>query len=153
MRTTKEGVESRYHVHVRMMIDGEPAKPFSAEVLEMQSVWERCSTNRTGSDRIPANFCDGGHVARPSTRLSTERFRELARTGAETLLKQLRAEIVAIERTFPELALPRRRRAVRRTIKTARMRGREVSQAARREISRRMKRDWAERKKAKAKVK
>jgi hypothetical protein len=32
--------------------------------------------------------------------LSTERMRELARTGAEVTLKQLRAEIVAIERAF-----------------------------------------------------
>jgi len=92
-------------------------------------------------------------VARPSTRLSTERLRELARTGAEALLKQLRAEIIAIERTFPELALPRRRRAVARTVKTARKRGRQVSAAARQAISRRMKKYWAERKKAKAKVK
>lgn len=31
-----------YHVYVRMMIDGKPAKPFSAKVLEMQSLWDRC---------------------------------------------------------------------------------------------------------------
>ena len=37
--------------------------------------------------------------------LSAERLRELARTGAEAMLKQLRAEIIAIERTFPELRL------------------------------------------------
>ncbi len=43
-------------------------------------------------------------MVRPSTRLSTERLREWARAGAEAALKQLRAEIIAIERTFPELA-------------------------------------------------
>ncbi len=92
-------------------------------------------------------------MARQSTRLSAERVRELARTGAEALLKQLRAEIIAIERTFPELALPRRRHAVVRTVKTVRKRGRQVSAAARKEISRRMKKYWAERRKAQAKAK
>jgi len=61
--------------------------------------------------------------------------------------------MIAIERTFPELALQRRRRVVRRSIKTARKRTREMSAAARKAISVRMKRYWAERKKAKAKVK
>jgi hypothetical protein len=85
--------------------------------------------------------------------LSAERVRELARTGAEALLKQLRAEIVAVERTFPELALGRGRRAVGRTMKSARKRGRDMSEEARQAVSRRMKKYWAERKKAQAKVK
>jgi len=38
--------------------------------------------------------------------LSAGRLRELARTGAEQAVKQLRAEIIAIERSFPELKLP-----------------------------------------------
>lgn len=84
--------------------------------------------------------------------LNLEQLKALARDAAEKVLKQLRAEIVAIERTFPELALPRTRRAVRRSLKTARTRGREVSQAARAEVSKRMNRYWAERRKAKAKV-
>jgi hypothetical protein len=42
-----------------------------------------------------------------SSTLSTEKLRELAQTGAEVVLKRLRAEIIAIERAFPELALPR----------------------------------------------
>lgn len=93
-------------------------------------------------------------MARTSTGgLSTERLRELARAGAEVALKRLRAEIVAIERTFPELALPRRRRAVRRSIKTATNRTRRVSAAAREAISQRMQRYWAERRKAQAKIK
>jgi hypothetical protein len=92
-------------------------------------------------------------VARQGSGLSVERLRELARTGAEVLLKQLRAEIIAIERTFPELALRSKRRAVRRTIKTARRSGRRMSAAARQTVSVRMKKYWAERKKAQAKVK
>ena len=58
-------------------------------------------------------------MARRRTNLSFEQLRELARSGAEAALKQLRAEIIAIERTFPELALPRTRRAVRRSMKKA----------------------------------
>jgi hypothetical protein len=89
----------------------------------------------------------------PKTELSAEHLRELARTGAEVVLKRLRAEIIAIERTFPELALPRRRRAVRQTIQAATTRTRRMSAAARRAVSQRMKRYWAERRKAHAKVK
>lgn len=92
-------------------------------------------------------------MARGTKGLSAERLRELARNGAEALLRQLRAEIIAIERTFPELGIPKGRRAVRRSLQTARKRGREVSQAARKEISKRMKRYWNERRKARAKVK
>ena len=92
-------------------------------------------------------------MPRPSTRLSAERLREWARVGAEATLKQLRAEIIAIERTFPELALPKTRRAVRRSVKTARRRARAMSAAARKAVSERMKKYWAERQKAKAKVK
>jgi hypothetical protein len=89
----------------------------------------------------------------PKTELSAEHLRELARTGAEVVLKRLRAEIIAIERTFPELALPRRRRAVRQTIQAATTRTGRMSAAARRAVSQRMKRYWAERRKAHAKVK
>jgi hypothetical protein len=77
---------------------------------------------------------------------------ELARAGAETALKQLRAEIIAIERTFPELALPQTRRALRRTAKTIGKRGRRMSQEARDAVSQRMRKYWRERRKAKQKV-
>jgi Fe-S cluster biosynthesis and repair protein YggX len=77
----------------------------------------------------------------------------LARDGAERLLKNLRAEIIAIERTFPELALPATRRALRQTVQSARKRGRTMSTAARKAVSQRMKKYWAERRKAKAKMK
>ena len=78
-------------------------------------------------------------------RLSAQRIRELARQGADALLKQLRAEIVAIERTFPELAQTRRRNAL---LKMAKKQTREMSGAARKAVSQRMKKYWAERKKA-----
>ena len=91
-------------------------------------------------------------MPRQASGLSTERLRELARSGAEALLRQLRAEVIAVERTFPELALPAKRRAVRRSIEKAERRGREMSAAARRAVSRRMKKYWAERRKAKAAV-
>ena len=41
----------------------------------------------------------------PRNGLSIEQLRELARDGADAALRRLRAEIIAIERTFPELAL------------------------------------------------
>jgi hypothetical protein len=85
--------------------------------------------------------------------LSAERIRELAQAGAEAMLRQLRAEIIAIERTFPELALSRRRRAVRQAFQKARKRVRKMTAAERKAVSDRMRKYWAERRKAKAKVK
>ena len=85
--------------------------------------------------------------------LSAERIRELAREGASKALNQLRAEIIALERTFPELALPQRRRQVRQAVGQARKRTRTMSAAARNEVSARMKKYWAERRKAQAKAK
>jgi hypothetical protein len=85
--------------------------------------------------------------------LNPERLRELARTGAEVAVKRLRAEIIAIERTFPELALPKRRRALRRSVQRATDRTYRMSAAARKAVSARMKRYWAERRKARAKIK
>jgi hypothetical protein len=85
--------------------------------------------------------------------LSAERIRELAKEGAEKLLRQLRAEVVAVERTFPELALPQRRRQVRQAVRVAQERTRTMSASAKKEVSKRMKKYWAERRKAQAKVK
>jgi len=92
-------------------------------------------------------------MRRSTKGLGADRIRELAREGAERLLNNLRAEIIAIERTFPELALPATRRAVRQTVQSARKKGRTMSAAARKAVSKRMKKYWAERRKAKAKVK
>jgi hypothetical protein len=77
----------------------------------------------------------------------------MARQGAEETLKRLRAEIIAIERTFPELALPRRRHQVRRAVTETRRRTGAMSAAARKAVSDRMKKYWAERRKAQQKVK
>jgi hypothetical protein len=90
-------------------------------------------------------------MPKSQTRLSAERLRELARTGAETALKQLRAEIIAIERTFPELARGGQR--LRRSLKTAEARTRTMTVAARKAVSKRMKKYWAERKRAQANAK
>lgn len=92
-------------------------------------------------------------MPRGSVGLTAERLRDLARSGAETVLKQLRAEIIAIERTFPELAIPEKRRAVREVLKKARKRVRTMTEAERKAVSDRMRKYWAERRKAKAKVK
>jgi hypothetical protein len=92
-------------------------------------------------------------MPRSATGLSTERLKELARAGAHEALRQLRAEIIAIERTFPELALPQRRRALRRSVERAATRTKRMSAAARKAVSERMKRYWAERRRAKAKAK
>ena len=85
--------------------------------------------------------------------LAADRLRELARTGAEVTVKRLRAEIIAIERTFPELRLRDGRRAVRRSLEKTASRTRKMSADARKAVSARMKRYWAERRKAQAKVK
>ena len=100
-----------------------------------------------------ANALGGARMPRTAMRLSAEKLRELARAGAGDALRPLRAEIVAIERTFPELALPKRRRALRRSLKEASSNTRRMSAAARRTISLRMKRYWAERRRAKEKIK
>jgi hypothetical protein len=85
--------------------------------------------------------------------LSAARLKELAKAGADEALRRMRAEIVAIERTFPELKLSQGRRAVRRSVNDATKRTREMSAAARKAVSARMKKYWAERRKAQAKVK
>jgi len=92
-------------------------------------------------------------VPRGSSGLTAERLRDLARSGAETMLRQLRAEIIAIERTFPELAIPQKRKAVREALQKVRRRVRTMTAAERKAVSERMRKYWAERRKAKAKVK
>lgn len=92
-------------------------------------------------------------MAKTQQGLSSDRVRELAKEGADRLLRQLRAEIIAIERTFPELALSQRRRQVRQAVQQAQKSTRTMSAAARKAVSRRMKKYWAERRKAQEKVK
>lgn len=98
-------------------------------------------------------FNQEDNLARPSIALSAERIRELARAGAEATLKELRAEIIAIERTFPELALAKRQRALRRSVTEVGTKTRKMSAAARKAVSLRMKKYWTERRKAKKKMK
>ena len=88
----------------------------------------------------------------PVSGLNAQRLKELGRVGAEQTLLRLRAEIIAIERSFPELALPNTRRALRRSLRQAAGRTRRMTNAARKAVSKRMKRYWAERRKAQAKV-
>ena len=90
---------------------------------------------------------------RATNGLTTARLKDLARRGAEVTLKELRAEIVAIERTFPELGLPATRRVLRRSVEAATSRTRRMSAAARKAVSQRMQKYWAERRKAKARIK
>ena len=89
-------------------------------------------------------------MQKSSKGLNAERIRQLAVSGAENLLKQLRAEIVAIEQTFPELTDPATRKSIQRSVKTFETRTRQMSAAARKEVSARMKKYWAERRKARA---
>jgi len=92
-------------------------------------------------------------MPRKSTKLSADKVKALARRGAEHALNELRAEIIAIERAFPELKLPGIRRNVRRSVGRMTKRARTMSAAARAAVSRRMKRYWGERRRAKAKMK
>jgi hypothetical protein len=89
----------------------------------------------------------------PVSGITAQRLKDLARVGAEQTLLRLRAEIIAIERTFPELALPKTQRALRRSLRQAAGRTRRMTKAARKAVSERMKRYWAERRKAQARVK
>ena len=85
--------------------------------------------------------------------LSVERLRDLARAGAELTLNRLRGEIAAIGRAFPELATPTGRRRTAQAVRTKTKRASRMSAAARKAVSERMKRYWADRRKLKPKAK
>jgi hypothetical protein len=87
--------------------------------------------------------------------LNTEQLRRLARLGAIARLEQLQQEEGAIRAEFPEL-FGRGRRAAGRGSSVAvaadtgqRRRRRRMSAAARKAVSQRMRKYWAERRKAK----
>lgn len=82
--------------------------------------------------------------------LNTEQLRRLARLGAITRLEQLKQEEAAIRAEFPELFGRGRRAGVAEVAKPGRRR-RRMSSAARKEVSERMRKYWAERRKAKGK--
>jgi hypothetical protein len=87
--------------------------------------------------------------------LNTEELRRLARLGAIARLEQLRHEEAAIRSEFPELFGRGRRGGSRgagvTTASTGRRRGgrRRMSAAARKAVSERMRKYWADRRKAK----
>ena len=90
--------------------------------------------------------------------LTNEQLRRLARLGAVARLEQLRQEEAAIRAEFPELfGCGRQARgtgaasaAGARTTKRAAGRRRRMSAANRKAVSERMRKYWAERRKAKA---
>jgi hypothetical protein len=79
-----------------------------------------------------------------------EQLKQLARSSAEATLQRLRAEIDALERTFPELASSRGRSKMAAAVKKGAGR---MSAAARKAVSERMKKYWAERRKAQSRRK
>jgi hypothetical protein len=84
--------------------------------------------------------------------LNTEQLRRLARLGAIARLEQLKHEEAAIRAEFPELFGRGRRAGVADVAKPGRRRRRtKMSSAARRAVSERMRKYWAERRKAKGK--
>ena len=84
--------------------------------------------------------------------LNQEQLRRLARLGAMARLEQLRQEEAAIRAEFPEL-FGRGRRSQTETAPAPRTRRRRrpMSASARKAVSERMRKYWAERRKAKGK--
>jgi hypothetical protein len=83
--------------------------------------------------------------------LSQEQLRRLARLGAMARLEQLRAEEAAIRSAFPDLfGRGRREQAANGQAAAGRRQRPAMSAAGRRAVSQRMKKYWAERRKAKA---
>ncbi len=86
--------------------------------------------------------------------LSVEQLRRLARLGAVSRLEQLRQEEAGIRSEFPELFGRGRKRGAMSSpgaVAAEPGRRRNMSRAARKAVSVRMKKYWAERRKAKAK--
>jgi hypothetical protein len=82
--------------------------------------------------------------------LNTEQLRRLARLGAIARLEQLKQEEADIRTEFPEL-FGRGRRAAGAQVDKPRRRRRKMSSAARKAVSERMRKYWAERRKSKGK--
>ena len=84
--------------------------------------------------------------------LNHEQLRRLARLGAVARLEQLRQEESAIRAEFPELFGGRRGgRAAEKEPTSRKRRRRAMNAAQRKEVSERMRKYWAERRKASAK--
>jgi len=83
--------------------------------------------------------------------LSQDQLRGLARLGAAARLEQLRQEEAAIRAAFPDLFGRGRKSAGRGAQASgAGRRRKNMSAAARKEVSERMRKYWAERRKTKA---
>jgi hypothetical protein len=82
--------------------------------------------------------------------LSQEQLRRLARLGAVTRLEQLRQEESAIRAEFPELFGRGRREAAPNGPARRASSRRRMSADARKAVSERMRKYWAERRKTKA---
>jgi hypothetical protein len=84
--------------------------------------------------------------------LNTEQLRRLARLGAIARLEQLKQEEAAIRAEFPELFGRGRRSAAVDVPKAGgKRRRRKMTEAARKAVSVRMRKYWAERRKSKGK--
>jgi len=82
--------------------------------------------------------------------LNREQLQRLARLGAQARLEELRQEEAAIRAAFPDLfGGGRGRHAVATSGSTRRRRRRGMSAAARKAVSDRMRKYWAERRKEK----
>ena len=79
-------------------------------------------------------------MTRPSSRVSAHRLREWARSGAEATLKRLRAGDYRDRADVSGAGSAGTRRAVGRSVKTARRRARKMSAAARKAVSARIRR-------------
>lgn len=83
--------------------------------------------------------------------LNQEQLRRLARLGAVARLEQLRQEEAAIRAEFPELFGGRRGNGQVKDAKPKKRRRPAMTAAQRKEVSERMRKYWAERRKASAK--
>ena len=84
--------------------------------------------------------------------LNTEQLRRLARLGAIARLEQLKQEEAAIRAEFPELfGRGRRGAAAEAPSVSGGRRRKKMSAAARKAVSARMRKYWAERRKARGK--
>jgi hypothetical protein len=90
-------------------------------------------------------FGEGIVAKRRTSGYDLEYLKKLAKAGAEATLHRLREEIGIIERTFPELASGKARGKV---VAGVRRRANKMSAAGRAAVSKRMKKYWAERRKA-----
>lgn len=83
--------------------------------------------------------------------LNQDQLRRLARLGAVARLEQLREEEAAIRAEFPELFGGRRGNGQVKDAGPRKRRRKAMSAAQRKEVSERMRKYWAERRKASAK--